>query len=366
VAGWTLGKLKQAKTVKLAGLGLSSEFINQIQSEQRPPIPKTSLTRVLFANRFQCCVCRSPEKPIIVHHIDPWAQTHDHSEANLAVLCVEDHIRVHSKSDLSQNLDSTSLKNFKTEWEDRVATLDAQAIVQASRLESCNWNYFNHLRLFELAQQLNVNLRARPFYQVALGDKIINADGTLRPRNPKFSYMYNDRHTMTLYGYVKDVMDATLKRLSIQNISDHLDKGTLLPIIATGDYIFVQGAHVFKPLDKVRSGKGQPTVGTRRAHGVEVKFVFDRWEGTSCSSWACWLSGRQAVGSLIQVKGIERSDGVLSVAGTVIGIATGLTSLKTRDYAPQFGGLSFITIPIPTKMIMNFKRLPSIASNNVV
>lgn len=70
------------------------------------------------------------------------------------------------------------------------------------------------------------------------------------------------------------------------------------------------------------------------ANHVEVSYVFDRWEATSTSAWGLWLKGRQLVGSLIQVKYMERLDGKLRISGTVFAICSALQGLKRRDYAP--------------------------------
>lgn len=58
--GWTLSKLKLTSRVDLEALGLSDDFIENLFKEARPPIPTDALMNVLFANRYQCCVCRDP------------------------------------------------------------------------------------------------------------------------------------------------------------------------------------------------------------------------------------------------------------------------------------------------------------------
>jgi hypothetical protein len=337
-AGWTLQRLKTAKATQLKKFGLTRVKIESIFSSRRPPIPKDTLTRVLFANRFQCCVCRAPNKPIILHHIVPWSVSHNHDEKNLAVLCLDDHAHAHSQSSLSQNLDSRSIKAFKKEWKACVRSLDSQAIVRASHLDYTGWNYFNHLRLFELATELGIRVRSFHSYRAAYAESLVDGRGRLFPRDKNLSYMYNDGHNLTLYAYVKDVMTAVIQRLTIFNASDYLDRATLLPLLAQGDYVFVQGAHVFRPPRKTknRRGKGQITFGIRKAHGIRISFTFDRWEATSSSSWATWLSGRQVVGSLVQVKSIRRNDNFLDISCTVLGISYGLTELKAREYCPRY------------------------------
>lgn len=330
--GWTISKLKQEQRQQLEKLGLAKHAVDALYSEVRPPIPTRTLTSVLFASRFQCCVCRDPNKAIIVHHIDEWSNSRSHAASNLAVLCLEHHERAHAKSELAQNLDAKALQKFKTKWEEEVKTLDSNSILKAMRLEYSSWNYFNELRLFEMARELKIDLTEIEYFYTAKVHKVVGADGIPIQVSPRLSYKYEGPHILTRYFYVRGVMDAVIERIGIINISDHLDKGVLSVSLATGDIIFVQGSHIFSPVTKKREGQGQICTGSRSAHGVEVRFTFDRWEATSSSAWACWLVGTRNQGSLIQVKNLSRDNGKLVIEGTVIGIALGSQDLKTRDY----------------------------------
>src|SRR3954464_2040555 len=95
--GVTLGRLQQSDDAALSQLGLDSLQIAGIRAGGRAVIPFANLARVLWANRFTCCVCRDPSLAVIVHHINPWAESHDHSEENLALLCLEHHARAHRR-----------------------------------------------------------------------------------------------------------------------------------------------------------------------------------------------------------------------------------------------------------------------------
>jgi hypothetical protein len=244
-------------------------------------------------------------------------------------------------SSLAKNLDIPALTNLKQQWEEACAEADVRSIIQASRLNYSAWLYFNHLRLFELASELGVPLAACRGFDRALAGGLINADGSLRPRSASLSYMYDDVQGMDLYDYVRGVLEATLERATIINFSDLLDRGNAHNLIAPGDLIFVQGAHTFSRLNKTSRGRGEATLGRRRANNVEIKFAFDRWEASSCSAWAIWLTGRQAVASLVQVKSVEREAGDAVVSGTVIAISNGHHQLQHRDYSPRYGRYVF-------------------------
>lgn len=124
---------------------------------------------------------------------------------------------------------------------------------------------------------------------------------------------------------------ALLAHATVRNISDDLDRGVLKTLVLEGDLIYVQGLHVFSDVQPA-PGKAQPVNGRRSANKVEIAFVFDRREATSTSSWTDWLRGSHGVGSLLQVKRLDRNGDRLRISGTVIAIRTALEGLKERAY----------------------------------
>lgn len=179
-------------------LGLNETEIEGILEGGRPPIPVSTLMRLLFENRFTCCICRDPSRGIIVHHINPWEESRDHSASNLAVLCLEHHERAHIKSALSKNLDPETLRAFKAEWEKICRESDLSAILQASRIDYDAWLYYNHFRLFELARQLRIRFSEIDGFTAARGLGLIDPEGNILPRNPELSYMYSGAEGQTL------------------------------------------------------------------------------------------------------------------------------------------------------------------------
>lgn len=119
--GWTLGRLQQRQDAELRRLGLSEDLLNSLRTSGRPPVPTSNLTKLLFDNRFLCCVCRDFSKSIIIHHIVDWAKSHSHEASNLAVLCLDHHNAAHITGGLTQNLDMMTLRQLKTEWRKRFA-----------------------------------------------------------------------------------------------------------------------------------------------------------------------------------------------------------------------------------------------------
>lgn len=330
-AGQSLEKLKLADEQVLTALGLNAEQISVIRSGSRPPIPPEDLAKVLFANRWVCCVCREPDRPIIVHHVKDWSSSRDHSPENLAVLCTIHHGEAHTHRQLEQNLTPARVFAFKAEWEQQVQRDDALAIQQGSQLQADNWYYFNHLRLFELAQELGVVPESVPGYQQALAAGACDQAGAVVKKTSPGSFMYADSDRMQLYRYVTGLFRAVMQDAVVRNISDYLDRGLLGNMVVRGDLVFVQGLHTFSPQRPAPLGT-QLINGSRAANGVAVNFVFDLAEATSASAWSLWLRGRQSVGSIIQVKQLQRVDGKLHLNGTVLAIRSAASGLKERMY----------------------------------
>jgi hypothetical protein len=331
-AGWTLAKLKQCSDDQLIALGIPEFSVQNIRAGKRSEIPSDNLVQVLIANRFACCVCHDGTKGIIVHHIREWAESYDHSVDNLAVLCLDHHDKAHSKSSISRNLDGRTVTQFKQAWEAKVQELDNEAVLKASQNNFNAWWYFNHIRLFELASGLQIDFPALRSYRAAMSAKLIDEDGLLRPRTKRALHMYAGGEGMVLYDYVRSVMEEVLAQLKILNVSDILDRGILTSLLQPGDFVFVQGAHVFASAGHQPEGRGQHYTGTRRANHVEFTFSFDRWEATSVSSWG-WLSRRREAASILRIVNIGRRKSKLTLECTVIGISAAAAGLKQREYA---------------------------------
>lgn len=335
--GWSISKVKTSSEEDLKAAGLSKEFIAKLFKEQRPPIPDDVLSKLLFDNRFQCCICRDPSLPIIVHHIDEWAQSRSHAPENLAVLCLVHHSDAHSKKELAQNLDAKTLLKMKEAWQAEVKRFDSESILKSMRLDYSNWNYINELRVFEIAREVGVDCSVVDHFSDLVAMGVAEPGGLPAPvaNQGSLFYKYEGPKILQRYFYTSEILNRVVSLLPIVNVSDWLERGALGFALAPGDFIFVQGAHTFSPLTSKKNGRGPGQVcrGYRTANHVEISFTFDRWEATSSSAKNEWLSGTKNQGSLVHVKNIARENGKLLVTGTVLGICSNLGNLKTREYA---------------------------------
>ncbi len=103
--GYFLTKLKSATKQELSKYFSKEETALLWQSIKRLPISEVTIKRLAEECDWKCCMCWNfrKESPIIIHHIEEHAKTHDDSYENLALLCLEHHAIAHSKWLISQH-----------------------------------------------------------------------------------------------------------------------------------------------------------------------------------------------------------------------------------------------------------------------
>jgi hypothetical protein len=331
--GWTLGKLQQQPPEVLQSLGIRPDTIERILDSERPPIPFATLAQLLIANRMTCCVCQNPDRGVILHHLVDWAQSHSHDEQNLAVLCLIDHDRAHSKLAHTQNLTVPLIKEFKETWQHRVRELGMQAILSAAAKDFDCWWYFNRTRLFAMAESKPIALTQVNQFRTALLNGWINSEGYPLQRNHYSNYSLEGGDGGAMYAYLKAVFDETISSASVLNISNDLDRNFLKAVLRPGHLIFLQGSFRFVEKDSCLNGPGQTVEMYRRANDVCVTSTIDRWEATSNSAWSSYLKGVYEVSAVMRVVTVQHLDGELKIQGSSIAIGAPLDGMKTREYS---------------------------------
>lgn len=89
-------------------------------SKIRIQIPTTTAATVLFKSDHTCCKCNNPNLGVQIHHIDGNPSNND--ELNLMTLCLHDHDRASSKSNMSKGYGQDELSLYKQKWEQTVET----------------------------------------------------------------------------------------------------------------------------------------------------------------------------------------------------------------------------------------------------
>lgn len=333
-AGYKLNTLRLKSSPELVSLGIPEDVVGKILSV-RPPIPTATLLKLLFNNKWCCCVCRDQSLPVVVHHIDPWAASRSHKADNLVVLCPNHHAAAHARNELAQSLTPTKLRDTKRRWEGQVKQDDSIAIRKAAQTVGEYWYFFNLARLHEIAEHQGISLATLEHYALAHQSGILDCDGSLVSEKSQSVYAYTGRYTRLRYKYAKDLFLRVLDCVSIENVSDRFDRGDIGNTIVQNDLIYVEGAHTFRHLNNLTAGAGQEVQGTRSANSVRIVYTFDRWYATSSSAHSLWLSGRTVVGSFCRVGGISREDGDVVIKCTVLAICAELPEQRSRSYVSK-------------------------------
>jgi hypothetical protein len=88
-------------------------------SKERPGIPAPISEEVLYRNKHICCICRTPNKHVQIHHID--GNPNNNVLANLAVVCLDCHSLVTGHSGLGRQYAPGEVRKYKKAWEQIIA-----------------------------------------------------------------------------------------------------------------------------------------------------------------------------------------------------------------------------------------------------
>lgn len=336
---YTLGKLKQLNRDKLIALGVSDTQVRQLHSEQRPPIPQENLFRVLHKNRRTCCVCRDPDRPVIVHHITDWATSRSHDESNLSVLCLEHHDSAHTKKLLSQSLTEAEIRAAKKAWEKDVLHLDALAIVRLkNENDYARWDWMNLPRIFELVLKRKIHLKNTTLFRDLLAKGFIDTNGVLRPetdwsteKKPRY-YFLDFMDGFYVGHYLGELVDQVLESLPITDITSHIpNKSQLKSLIREGEYIAAQLPFYFRAVENIGDKKHEIKRAYYKGHGVRIEYVFDAWHCMSSSARYDGMSGRKVQTVFGPVRSVLDEDGDLVISISCLASGTAFATHVARS-----------------------------------
>ncbi len=283
------------KRLSFKKIGLSESEIQSLRNA-RPPIPQETVIKLLHESKRTCCVCRDSKRPVVIHHIIEWSSSHDHSESNLVVLCLDHHDAAHTKKALSLSLSPDQIRRHKAKWLDQVKYEDAKAILGLASVEGARWDYINHNRLFELATKIGVKLQKHKFFRELSIYGLVHSSGLLIPHNhwtvgtPKF-YLYDVGEGMLLYTYTSSILESVLSSLPLIDLTNRWSKQEILSLVKPNTWLALQSAFYFKRLTQKDKGRNQNRRGLRHRSGISIEFLFDAWDATSSSSKAIHLGG---------------------------------------------------------------------------
>lgn len=325
-AKYTLAKLKMMSEEELITLGVSKEQVSILFSEKRPPIPNDISNRVLYRNRYTCCVCRNSQKSVILHHIKEWSISRDHSEKNLAVLCLEHHNDAHTTKGLAISLSSDRVQECKKFWEKDCETKDIIEIFRLKDLSNqASWGWINIRRLFEMFFQKKLSITSKNFNINTFS--ILKSNGFLDHNNilisdekwpislEKKRWYFNDFYEgMYIADYLNSLLEMTLKTTPIIDITKNIrEKSWLRSMVDIDSFICLQAAFYFRDIEKSENNRTNIREAYYQAHGIKIKYTYESWYCLSSSARFCWMSGHVTQTIIGRVRSIIDEDGELII-----------------------------------------------------
>ncbi|MBW5466282.1 hypothetical protein GPJ61_00140 [Brevibacillus formosus] len=99
-----------------------------MSKKTRIEIPKDLAAKVMFLSDRTCCVCRSRNKPVQIHHIDENPANNDIN--NLAVLCLDCHNETMIKGGFGRKLNSDQVILYRNDWLEVVKKRRANTVLE--------------------------------------------------------------------------------------------------------------------------------------------------------------------------------------------------------------------------------------------
>ena len=336
--GLTLKDLKQMKADELSQIGLTKFNIKQLHSGERPPISESTLINLLWRNRRTCCVCRHHNKSIIVHHIEEWSVSRDHSIKNLAVLCLDCHDLAHTKKSLSQNLTPKELRENKNRWESIVSEKDIQTLFNLKKSKnSARWDWINCRRVFELFEKLGFTISNLSEYNNLKQDGFIDERGFITD-NLKWNIDKNRRHYFLDFGdsfnisrYLDSILEVVLQNIPVIDITPILNKRSeLRALVEMGSFISIQAPFYFSTIEDGPFDVDEVKKAYYRGYNLRVEFTFQPWYCTSSSAKYGAMSGRHVQTVFGFVRDISIYDDELIISLSCLGAGTGFKRHENR------------------------------------
>jgi len=339
-AGYTIAKLKSQNRDVLCSLGLPATLVDKIFIGRRPPIPAQTVSQLLYESARICCICRTRGKSVVIHHIVAWHISRCHDIENLVVLCLTCHDDAHSERHLSLNLTAVQIKYSKQQWTDQVRKDATQALFAPnwqSLREAGVWDYFNHSRLCNLANEARVDLSRLENFATLRASGALKADGfpswSVKARRTKTSYMYEGGLVVGTpalsYVFYNSLLKESLNNINWVDLTGNWSRSQIVSLVKPGTVCAFTGAFRFKWHHKARQfGPGQMRAGYRRARGICLRYEFDAWETVSTTAYHAHLTGIKVCTSIVLVRRITIDAGIMVIDCSALAIGAGFTEYR--------------------------------------
>lgn len=331
--GLKLAKLKLVDKEGLIELGLSEISVKAIHGEKRPDIKIATIRKLMIDSQQTCCVCNVRGRPIVIHHIKDWAESRSHEESNLVVLCLNCHGEAHTTHSLSVNLTADLVRTHKQNWyqtvnRNRAASAKAKLVGNATDFL---WDCFNHKRVVDVAQNLEINISLIEWFDQLRASEIITRSG-----EPCFDRIISGPHGAPHYLYDglaqgadrqllkfnAAVIERILAAIEPVYVSETGSLDTIVNEIVPNAILVCRGHWRFK-----RNFR-QDHIGRQMMKSAHIKLLgrvfcyeFDAWESTSSSALTNML-GRWPCTAVLVVRSVDVQSNPVKVNCTLLATGT--------------------------------------------
>ena len=309
-------------------------------TKKRIKIPVELENIVLYKAARTCCVCRTSQKPVEVHHIDQ--NPANNSEENLVVVCKNCHDEAHTVHKLSKSLTPSRLQDYKRRWEEEVAFRSCEAMLPSSNIHSAMWTFVNHQRLPSLMQVSGIK-----FERYLLN--FLNKKGVIdRNGIPIFQLPVGQKGWSSIYErfqwddsqkihqlYIKAV-DDLIRKVNPVELGAIWTKTEIKSILRPGTICFCMRGFHFGRADIVNGEEDRLVYA--RAKNIEVRFYANTRHMYGYSAVAGNFLAHRFAAVLLLVKEVVVEGNRLVILATPIAMGAGfLPSEYHTPYSLKYG-----------------------------
>ncbi|KZN69442.1 hypothetical protein N478_12475 [Pseudoalteromonas luteoviolacea S4060-1] len=306
--------------------------------KRRKRIPKSLENQVLYKCGFRCCVCRTNESSVQIHHIDQ--DPSNNIEDNLVAVCSNCHDKAHTTHQLSRNLTPSRLFEFKINWENEIAERSSKSMLPENQgnLSNAMWTFVNHQRLPDLMSGYGLKFEPQLLHEL-IEDNLIDVQGNLKFEhdvNPtKAVYTIYDhyrwdnaRRIHSLFLKAVDKLIMTVRPIELGAI---WTKTQIKNLISPGSICFCFRGFMFQRGCSIEGVENRHAYA--RAKNIELRMLVNSFHIYGTSAYVGHFVGNSRVAALVMVKDIFREGNKLVISATPIALGSGFS---IYDYSSPY------------------------------
>lgn len=284
---------------------------------------------------------------MILHHIVEYEASRSHAEDNLVVLCSNDHARAHTKGENTRNLTPDLLRDFKRRWTDQVAALASRRILQACRGDG-TWALINLRRLYELADESDVDLRSTSEFARCRKLKFVDDSGRIRSdlydREEGFYVFDVGYEGNFLARHHEQILEAVIGETSFIDLTNKWSSGFISNSVSGSSLVVLQAAFKFKN-DRKQPPSRRHGIATKKAGKIRLEVSYNAWDCTSMSAVSSHVSGHTTATILAKMRSVTKRNGHLHLKATALAIGNSFPAWKEHGF--NMNDTSFDTVLPP-------------------